>query len=117
MTWGQLLFSFRGRVGRSMYWLLLCVLFLLFGLLDCINVMSGEKAKPGVGVVDLVIALVGLLSLWPSLALTVKRWHDIDMSAWWVLTGFIPFVGGLVALICNGLMPGTPGTNRYGEPF
>lgn len=117
MSWGQLLFSFRGRVNRTVFWLFGVVLMVLFGLLECINVMSGEKAQAGLGIVDLVTALLWLLVLWPSLAVTAKRWHDVDMSAWWMLVCAIPFVGGLIALVFNGCLPGTPGANRFGEPF
>lgn len=117
MSWGQLLFSFRGRVNRTMFWLFGVALLVLFGTLECINVMSGEKAQAGVGIVDLVTALCWLIVVWPSLAMTAKRWHDLDMSAWWMLIGIVPFVGGLISLVFTGFVPGTPGANRYGEPF
>jgi len=58
----------------------------------------------------LIIAL-----FWPSLAVQAKRWHDQDRSAWWILIGFIPFVGAIVALVMCGFIAGTPGPNRFGE--
>jgi uncharacterized membrane protein YhaH (DUF805 family) len=116
MSWGQLLFSFRGRVNRTVFWLFGVVLLVLFGLLECIAVMSGEKAQAGMGIVDLVTALFWLLVVWPSLAVTAKRWHDVDMSGWWMLLGAIPFVGGLIAVAFTGFVPGTPGANRFGQP-
>ena len=53
--------------------------------------------------------------IWMSLAVQAKRWHDQDKSAWWILIGFIPFVGGLITLIMCGFIAGTPGPNRFGD--
>jgi uncharacterized membrane protein YhaH (DUF805 family) len=53
--------------------------------------------------------------IWMSLAVSAKRWHDVDKSAWWILIGLVPFIGGLIALIFNGFIAGTPGPNRFGE--
>lgn len=39
-----------------------------------------------------------LLVLVPSLAVGVRRLHDIGKSGWWLLLGFIPLVGPLVLL-------------------
>jgi len=55
-----------------------------------------------------------LLLLWPSLAVSVKRWHDRGHSGWWVLVGLIPVIGPLWLLVTNGLLPGTPGPKRCG---
>ena len=64
----------------------------------------------------MAVPLLSLLMLWPSLAVCAKRWHDVDKSAWWILISLVPFVGGIIALVFNGFIPGTPGTNRFGPP-
>ena len=61
----------------------------------------------------LLLALFFML-LWPFLAVQAKRWHDRDLSAWWILIHFIPVVGPIAALIVNGFLRGTDGENRYG---
>lgn len=58
--------------------------------------------------------LAVLALIWPSLAIQAKRWHDQDRSAWWILIGLVPFVGGLIALVMCGFIQGTPGPNRFG---
>jgi uncharacterized membrane protein YhaH (DUF805 family) len=58
--------------------------------------------------------LVIIAVLWPAIAVHVKRFHDQDFSAWWVLVLLVPVVGGLIALVLNGFAAGTPGENRYG---
>jgi len=76
------------------------------------------------------IALVvwGLATLIPSLAVTVRRLHDRNMSGWY-LVGFIgaiivlslvPVVGPLLMVLLEigylvlMVLPGTPGPNKYG---
>lgn len=63
-----------------------------------------------------IAAIVGLLIIWPSLAIQVKRWHDRDKSGWWVLIGLIAVIGGIWVLVECGFLPGTAGTNRFGPP-
>lgn len=52
--------------------------------------------------------------LWSSLALQVKRWHDRDKSAWWLLMNFVPFIGAIWVLVECGFLRGTEGQNSYG---
>ena len=117
MSWKSLLFSFEGRVGRGAYWGLFVVSLLLFGALSAFSVMSAlnspdpAAASGGPSVLVLIVALV---FLWPALAIQAKRWHDVDKSAWWILIALVPVVGGLIALIFNGFIAGTPGSNRFG---
>lgn len=122
MSWSQLLFSFEGRVGRKVYWLFALAVIVLFGVIGAMTggmaagVEDPEAAAAAAGRMTTVIGLFGLLAIWPSLAITAKRWHDVDKSAWWILIGLVPAVGGLIALIFNGFVAGTPGPNRFGNP-
>ena len=125
MTWSQFLFSFEGRIGRAWYWfyaLAMMVFFCGLGLLWAMTAFSGnlmeEGAGPGAGsaIMGILIVLLSFASIWPSLAVLAKRWHDVDQSAWWILIALIPAVGGLIALIFNGFIAGTPGPNKYGDP-
>jgi uncharacterized membrane protein YhaH (DUF805 family) len=54
------------------------------------------------------------ITLWALIAISAKRWHDLGMSGWWALIGFIPFIGQFVHVIVAGLLRGTRGRNRYG---
>jgi len=117
VDWKSLLFSFEGRVGRGAYWGLVVVSVVLFGGLGAFSVMSAlnspDPAAAGGGV-SVAMMIASLLFLWPALAIQAKRWHDVDKSAWWILINLVPAVGGLVALVFNGFIAGTPGTNRFG---
>jgi hypothetical protein len=57
--------------------------------------------------------LHSLAILIPSLAVTVRRLHDIDRTGWWILIGLVPLIGTIVLLVF-ALLDGTPGSNRYG---
>jgi uncharacterized membrane protein YhaH (DUF805 family) len=54
-----------------------------------------------------------LAILIPSLAVTVRRLHDIDRSGWWIFINLIPLIGAIVLLVF-AVSEGTPGNNRYG---
>ena len=63
--------------------------------------------------IALVFGVLVLAIVIPSIAVTFRRLHDTDRSAWWILIGLIPFLGALVLLVFT-LLDGTPGDNRYG---
>ncbi len=108
LTLPQLYLGLRGRITRRTYWLHGVLSLLLLGivvnaLLAIANVDNDTAAK-----------LVNLVFLWPLIAVSVKRQHDFDFSAWWALIHFVPAVGSLVLLLVDGSVPGTPGPNRFG---
>ena len=104
----QLYVGLRGRIPRRTYWLhgvlsLLLLGIVVNGLLDIANVDNDTAGK-----------LVNLVFLWPLIAVSAKRQHDFNFSAWWALIHFIPAVGSLILLLADGAMPGTHGPNRFG---
>ena len=75
--------DFSGRASRSEYWWFFLFTFLLRVLIGWI---------PGVG---FILTLVLLL---PTLAVTVRRLHDINRSGWWLL---LP-IGLTIAALVSG---------------
>ena len=65
------------------------------------------------GLFSYVTMAVVLALILPSLAVSVRRLHDIDRTGWWVLIG-ATFIGTLV-LIYWACLPGTSGSNRFGK--
>ena len=104
----QILFSFRGRVPRKVFW--------LYGVLGPVLVSAMAEMLLGIAGVSERRAetITTLLLVWPCLAVSVKRWHDRDKSGWWVLVYLIPVIGVLWTLLANGLMRGSAGPNRFG---
>lgn len=99
--------NFSGRAFRSEFWffyLFLVIVSAAAALLDW-----GILDYPNTGPIETIWNLVTIL---PSLAVSVRRLHDIDRTGWWMLlllTGIGVFV--LLYFFCIG---GTPGPNRFG---
>jgi uncharacterized membrane protein YhaH (DUF805 family) len=65
---------------------------------------------------NLFSGLSSLGLLLPNLAVTARRLHDIDRSAWWILIMLVPIVGAIILFMFMCLR-GTFGLNRFGpEP-
>jgi uncharacterized membrane protein YhaH (DUF805 family) len=64
-----------------------------------------------------LFSLAGLYTLamiLPSIAVTVRRIHDIGLSGWFALLGLIPSIGSLIILVF-ALMPSQKRSNKWGE--
>lgn len=109
--------DFSGRSRRKEYWMFGLGLFILNIVLTMFLSLfvSSDPMDfslfSGVGLI--LFLLVGLALFIPSLAVTVRRFHDQDKSGWFVLIGLIPYVGWLVVLVFM-FIEGTAGTNRFG---
>lgn len=129
MSFADKLLSFHGRIGRGDWWMLnilifvVCVVgwviaFAVFapsGQPVSVNEVGKPVSDPGdFGAFLLALLAPGIVTLWPSLAIQVKRWHDRDKGAAWLLINFIPYVGPIWAFVELGFLPGTPGPNRFG---
>lgn len=94
--------DFNGKATRSEYWYYTLFYFILLIILKLVDVyvvnpmlgMTPTEALQG-GLIQMAFALALLI---PSIAIGVRRLHDINMSGWWLLIGIIPILGGLVLL-------------------
>jgi uncharacterized membrane protein YhaH (DUF805 family) len=82
-------FSSDGRVSRSYYWLgllslLLCVLLIGAAFYYLPKWFGPLNAPILAAIIVLVGITVAFLGAWASWALTVKRLHDRDKSAYWI---------------------------------
>ena len=117
----DLLFGFHGRANRAKFWLVALGIFvievIIFAALGGTTAMSTDPQQamanigPGVGI---VLFVFGIVALWISIAVAVKRYHDRNKSGWWVFIVFVPIIGGIWYLIECGFLRGTPGPNDYG---
>lgn len=103
--------AFTGRSRRAEYWVFFVINFVVYLAAAFLDVMAGTFSKEmGVGLASGVYALFVLL---PSVSVSVRRLHDTNRSAWWLLLGFVPIIGPLVLFVIYCL-EGTPGDNDYG---
>jgi uncharacterized membrane protein YhaH (DUF805 family) len=110
--------DFSGRSRRKEYWMFVLLQMLLLIPLMLIGfAMGGASEDPadpfGSVAVLIVLAVYFLVFFIPGLAVQVRRFHDQDKSGWFILLGFIPYVGSLILLVFMCL-EGTRGTNRFG---
>lgn len=105
--------QFGGRARRAEYWW-----FVLFSVLvgvatSILDIALGTDFEGSVTSSGLFSLIANLALLLPSLAVAVRRLHDIDRSGWWVLIALIPIIGVIVLLVFF-VQDGTPGPNRFG---
>lgn len=98
--------NFNGRAGLSEYWY-----FVLFNFIAIVIAWVIDGVL-GLGLVSLIYSLAVLL---PGLGVTIRRLHDTDRTAWWVLISLIPIIG-VIWLIILMIQKGTEGENQYGKP-
>lgn len=122
--------QFSGRARPKEFWMFFLFLIICIFLLSFVEAALGlstserwalrEGWSASAGFRNSAGPLTGLFllaMLLPYLAVSVRRLHDTDRSGWWLLLGFIPFIGGLILLIFL-VSGGTRGPNRFGDdPF
>ena len=97
---------FTGRARRKEYWIFfLCnvVVGVVLSILDRV-----------LGTGKLLNSLYSLAVFLPGLGVAVRRLHDTNRSGWWFLFVLVPLVGPIILLVWLCL-PGTAGSNQYGE--
>ena len=123
----EYLFKFHGRASRSEFWW-----FMLFILLVQLGLALLEAILP-LALMLPELFIVPILLLPANLGVTVRRFHDRNLSGWWLLLpGLMYFLWifngpgsqsasllslaasiGYLAILC---MPGQPAPNKYGPP-
>ena len=105
--------QFSGRARRKEYWMFALITFIITCIISAIDKAAGFNIAVGQGEIGILSLIYALALFLPSLALSVRRLHDINKSGWFILLGLIPFVGSIILLVFN-CMAGTVGENNYG---
>lgn len=103
--------TFTGRASRAEFWwavLFNIIVALVLGVVD--SVLFSTTMQDG----GLLSGLYTLGTLLPSIAVGVRRLHDIDRSGWWMLLFILPAIGWIVLLIFH-VTKSTQGPNRFGD--
>ena len=117
--------NYNGRSKRSDYWFYVLFVFLIIFLQIAILLFLG--LPPESKVIAVIGWVVGILTIIPNVALTVRRAHDFGVTGWIALPVWgISIAGmwsesvgaldlaGLFLFAVIGLMPGHKGPNKYG---
>lgn len=128
------MFSFKGRISRGEYWRInawivviycgysVALVILIFNYSKVLLFLS-NTAYSGLTRVGSLFSLVFLVAIATlavfvipcilSVPSSVRRFHDLDKSGWWILVTFIPFIGTVPSYQC-WCSEGTKGPNRFG---
>ena len=106
--------NFSGRATRSEYWWKIFELLGASVIVYIVYLAGMVWGKNYLLIISLVLALVlffgNILGL---LSLSIRRLHDTNRSAWWLLIDFVPLFGHIILLIFF-VTPSTVGPNKYG---
>lgn len=109
--------TFSGRSPRKEFWTFYLVNTLVFIVLAGAmgTGMSSGRGLMSIHMISVGIPamIFGLAVFVPTLAVIVRRFHDIGRSGVWVWLGFVPVIGGIVVLILM-LIDTQPEANQYG---
>jgi uncharacterized membrane protein YhaH (DUF805 family) len=92
--------EFSGRARRKEYWMFVLI-NLIVGLV--LNYVSA-----------FLYGIYSLAVLVPSIAVGVRRLHDIGKTGWLLLIAIIPVLGWILLLVWLA-KDSQPGNNQYGE--
>lgn len=96
--------DFSGRARRKEYWMFSLFQFIFASLIGVVDNFLGTNM--------LSFAYLAI-SIFPVLAVTTRRFHDIGKSGWMLLILFIPIAGWVWFEILMSLN-GDKGENKYG---
>ncbi|MBV7407620.1 DUF805 domain-containing protein [Maritimibacter sp. DP1N21-5] len=116
---------FKGRSRRAELWwfVLFCfIVNIVLGVVDSVlfgtttetgSLATGDYNFSSSTDTPILSMIFGLATLIPSIAVGVRRLHDINKSGWWILIGLIPLIG-IIILIVWYAKAGDKGGNRFG---
>lgn len=107
--------TFTGRSGRAEYWYWFLFVFIANLVLTIPTVMMAMITDEPALLAPFYLAqlTIGIFLIIPTIAVTIRRLHDTNLSGWYMLLFLLPAVGGIINIIMM-IQPGTPGGNRYG---
>lgn len=102
--------TFRERARRKEYWTFTLINTAIALVIATLELLLGFSGTYGDGPISTVFIFIIAL---PSLAVSVRRLHDIGQNGWLVLIMLIPVLGTLI-LIGLALKDSEFGDNQYG---
>lgn len=108
--------NFQGRARRKEYWMFvlihMIVLIILYSIL--FKTLETDTSIVPVSIVGSGLLIVySLAAFIPTLAVAVRRLHDVGKSGWMLFIYLLPFVGPIWLLVLLAT-EGQPGHNQYG---
>lgn len=102
--------KFDGRIRRMGWW----ICGIITGILT--SIVQSIRDSDSLWLITLIFGVLALVTWVFEISVSVRRWHDLNKSGWWVLINLIPILGWIYTIFMLGFMPGDQGTNAYGPP-
>ena len=99
--------SIKGRLSLAQYWLYWVIPFSIILFAQYYFRSQGYSLDTG------TVKIINVLIIWPAIATSVKRLHDLNKSGWWFLLNLIPLIGNLLLGLLLSFIPGTKEKNEY----
>lgn len=90
--------DFDGRATRAEYWYPVLYMFI-------VGMILGFFGRFG----EILAGVFSLVNIVPSIAVSIRRMHDIGKSGWWILISLIPIIGTIWYLILCATPTKEPG--------
>ena len=120
------------RASRKEYFSFILFSTLLSEVAGFIFIINDQKMNWFIGLLIFISILFTLYSFIPSITLTIRRLHDLNLSGYWSFMIIpilccltidkyknIPLIGGVILIffiLSLIFKKGTPKANKYGEP-
>lgn len=107
--------NFDGRARRSEFWyynLMNMLIVISLEILVVVLVAATQSAIVG-GIIGILILLYVLGTFIPSIAVMVRRLHDVGKSGWWYFIALVPIIGTIWLLVLL-FTDSQEGNNEYG---
>jgi len=128
--------KFTGRSGRREFWWFSAMQFAVYivlgfggfgaiispGFSDSGTGVDGIAGREIIGIVSIVGAVLFYIAMFvPTLAVTIRRLHDLGISGWvavplYVASWFLSFLGWIAYAVVMAL-PSQQKANQYGPPL
>lgn len=76
--------NFDGRATRAEYWYPMLYIVIVYIILLCLGKVGA-----------ILYGIFALANAIPSIAVGIRRMHDIGKSGWWILINLVPIIGGI----------------------
>ena len=118
--------TFSGRASRSefwwfqlFYWVVMLVVAFSAGVVSTVS--NRQDGVPGLIIALAVVGgLFAIAMFLPALSVQVRRFHDRNMSGWWLLLLYVlsvvPYLGSVagIAMLVITVLKGDVGPNKFG---
>lgn len=110
--------NFRDRARRKEFWSYYLFYYIVGAAIATVSIFIdqafGRLDAGGAPYVTVTAAILFIVAtIVPSVAIQVRRQHDIGLSGWFYLLALVPYIGGLILLVF-AFIPSQAHDNKWG---